>query len=183
MREAGVLRAACRMAEEQYWQVYFAGIDAEPETTLSKETETRLLTACGFLNSGNGCTNVETTESKTCHPGKMLKAMLIVALLALFASAVSASEAAPTVAPCDLPIPATNEIIGISPSDLSSSWTKARATNGAYGYVRESELVAFSPSSPEDTNWQRYARRKTKKREINVYAADGVTVIGTYRIG
>lgn len=183
MREEGVLRAACRIAEEQYWQDYFAGIDAEPETTLPKETETRIWTACGFLNSENGCANTETTELKVSHPGKMLKAMLIVALLALLASAVSASEAAPTVAPRDLAIPATNEIIEISPSELSSAWTKARATNGAYGYVREAELVAFSPSSPGDTNWQSHAWGKTKKRKINVYAADGVTVVGTYRVG
>ncbi|MBQ6267912.1 MAG: hypothetical protein IJK64_09115 [Clostridia bacterium] len=177
MREEGILRAACRTAEEEYWQVYFAGIDAEPETTLPKKTETRLLTACGFLYSGNGCTNAETTELKTCHPGKMLKAMLIVALLALFACAVSASEAAPTVAPCDFSMPATNEIIGISPSDLSSSWTKARATNGACGYVREAELAAFSPSSPEDAGWQRRMRNKHK---INVYAEDGMTILGQY---
>ena len=182
MREESVLCAACRIAEAQYWDAYFLRMDAETETEQPlTEPEKRILAACGRRDPEKESV-FKTAEPHPRHPGKMLKAMLIVALLASLSSAVFASDAAPPAAPRDLSPPAANEIVAISSHELSSAWTKARATNGACGYVREAELTAASPASPDDTRWRRpWGNRK--KREINVYAADGVTVVGVYRVG
>lgn len=178
------LRAACKTAEERYWEAYFSRIDAEAETEpLQIDIENHMQAAFDFYKRENKNIESNHLEPKPCHPGKMLKAMLIIALLAALTTAVSASDAAPSVAPCDQITQAANEIVTISSDELSFTWTKVQATNGAYGYVRESELTAYSPASPDDTHWKRFLWGNRKKREIDVYDADGVTIIGSYRVG
>jgi hypothetical protein len=54
----------------------------------------------------------------------------------------------------------------------------AQGTNGETGYVRASDLDEPAPKSPEEA-----AKLVTYNRTINLYAKDGITIIGAFTIG
>ncbi|MEG0614756.1 MAG: hypothetical protein RR540_03290, partial [Oscillospiraceae bacterium] len=57
--------------------------------------------------------------------------------------------------------------------------------NGIEGYIRTSESMGDKPSSPEEALENQEARIKSGNvtRTINLYGADGITVIDTFTIG
>ena len=57
-----------------------------------------------------------------------------------------------------------------------------KATNGEYGYAKKEEMYGCGPSSPDDTEWEKRIFGDKDYYEIDVYARDGITVIGKFRI-
>lgn len=80
------------------------------------------------------------------------------------------------------PAVTTPGITQMDEAQLKSVWTKARATNGSYGYVREADLIACGPTAPDDTDWERRVFGSGSTYVIPVYDEDHKTVIGKYVI-
>lgn len=90
----------------------------------------------------------------------------------------------PESEPVDFPVNAKGETYGsainaMSP-DEEPELIAAVATNGKSGYVRKSELDAADPApiSPEAA-----ATAKPVRETVPVYASDGSTVIGEFKVG
>lgn len=58
----------------------------------------------------------------------------------------------------------------------------ALANNGKYGYLRSEDLLNLGPSHPDDTDYEKRVFGNKNYCELNVYASDGVTVIGKFRV-
>lgn len=57
-----------------------------------------------------------------------------------------------------------------------------KATNGEYGYAKKEDMYGCGPTSPDDTEWKERIFGDKDYYEIDVYARDGITVIGKFRI-
>lgn len=57
---------------------------------------------------------------------------------------------------------------------------QAEDENGTVGYVLKTELEGPTPKTPEEAT--ELMRKTPKVRKINLYASDGKTVIGTFKI-
>ena len=49
-------------------------------------------------------------------------------------------------------------------------------------YAKKEEMYGCGPSSPDDTEWEKRIFGDKDYYEIDVYARDGITVIGKFRI-
>lgn len=56
-------------------------------------------------------------------------------------------------------------------------------TNGQEGYVLKSDMRGIQPKTPAEAIALSDAARKAGPREIPLYAADGITIIGSFRLG
>ncbi len=63
---------------------------------------------------------------------------------------------------------------------LEPDLIEAYGTNGAFGYVKRTDLEGPMPNSPAEAVAQQAAR--PDKAEIPLYAQDGTTVVGTFVI-
>ncbi len=67
------------------------------------------------------------------------------------------------------------DMIGYEP-DLIAAY----GTDGTFGYVRATELVSPTPSSPEEAI--ALSQQNKNGKTINVYGKDGITVISTFKL-
>ena len=103
-------------------------------------------------------------------------------LLATGLSAAAFAEKAEYVSATLAPVTMTPGITQMDETQLASVWTKALATNGKYGYVREADLIACGPTSPDDTDWEHRVFGNGRTYVIPVYGEDHETEIGEYVI-
>ncbi|MBQ6267914.1 MAG: hypothetical protein IJK64_09125 [Clostridia bacterium] len=97
-------------------------------------------------------------------------------------SAAAFAEKAEQVSATPAPVTMTPGITQMDEMQLAAVWTKALATNGKYGYVRETDLIACGPTSPDDTDWERRVYGNGSTYVIPVYGEDHETEIGEYVI-
>lgn len=103
-------------------------------------------------------------------------------MLATGLSAAAFAEKTENTSATPIPSGLTPGITQMDEIQLSSVWTKALATNGKYGYVRETDLIACGPTSPDDTDWEHRVYGNGSTYVIPVYGEDHKTVVGDYVI-
>lgn len=103
-------------------------------------------------------------------------------LLATGLSAAAFAEKAEHTTVTPVPSDMTPGITQMDGMQMAAVWTKARATNGIYGYVREADLIACGPTSPDDTDWEYRVFGNGRTYVIPVYGEDHKTVVGDYVI-